>query len=279
MASLRFEWRRGVARIAIFPLIAVACTANAAVDESSPSQDSWHYAATLYAYFPSLYGESQFPNGETGPTFRIDAHRVVKSLNFAFMGRLHVQKGRWGASADLFYSDVSDSLTATHDFSVSGVPVPVGVTGNFKLRAKTTLLTLTANYQLQSKPEQNVGLIFGARLDDTRQKLGWELSSSLTGPAALSGTTKISKRNLDAVVGVSGRWRFGGNLRWFVPYYADAGAGDSRFTGQAIVGVGHVYPWGDVVAAWRYIVYEYRSDSAISRLSFSGPAIGVTWRF
>jgi hypothetical protein len=255
------------------PALARAQTATA----SSPSV--WHYSATLYGYIPSLRGESRFPNGAAGPDFLIDAHRIVRSLNFAFMGRVHVQKGAWAASADLFYADVGDSVSASRDFSVTGVPVPAGVTGNFKLRARTTLLTLTASYRLVAEPAQDVHLVFGTRLDATRQRLDWRLSSSLTGSAALSGSSSLSKTDWDAIIGLSGRRRFGDGLRWFVPWYADAGTGDSRFTGQALIGIGRAYAWGDVLAAWRYIDYRYRAGSLVSRLSFNGPAIGVTWRF
>lgn len=259
-------------------LLALCGTANAA-DTQFADADQWQSAVTLYGYFPSLYGEATYPNGTAGPAFRIDAHRIIKNLNFAFMGKYSIRKGPWGAFADFFYADIGDSVSATHHFSVSGIPVPVGVTGNFKLRAKTTLLTLAGTYQLAVEPDHDMSLVFGVRMDDNRQRLDWQLSAPLVAPTPQSGQSKISKTHWDAIVGLSGRQRFGRNLRWFMPYYVDMGTGESHFTGQVLLGLGYAFDWGEVAAAWRYIDYQFKSGSLISRTSFSGPAVGLTWRF
>ena len=78
---------------------------------------------------------------------------------------------------------------------------------------------------------------------------------------------------------MKGRLRFGANREWFVPYYADVGTGDSDVTWQAIGGIGYSFKWGQVIAAWRYLDYKFKESSAIEKLNFNGPAIGVgfTW--
>ena len=72
---------------------------------------------------------------------------------------------------------------------------------------------------------------------------------------------------------------FGANREWFVPYYLDVGTGQSELTWQAIGGIGYAFKWGQVIAAWRYLDYKFKSDSAIQSLNFSGPAVGVAFNW
>ena len=37
--------------------------------------------------------------------------------------------------------------------------------------------------------------------------------------------------------------------------------------------------WGEVLAAWRYLDYKFKSDTKIEDLNFSGPMIGVGFRW
>lgn len=76
-----------------------------------------------------------------------------------------------------------------------------------------------------------------------------------------------------------GRARFGSDLRWFVPYYADIGTGNSDLTWQAIIGLGYSFGWGDVVAVWRYLDYDFESGKPMQSLTFNGVAVGVSFRF
>lgn len=261
-----------------FVLLAMCGLANAQSLASS-NPDQWQYAVTVYGYLPSIYGASTFPNGAAGPTFKLSAHTIVSNLNLAFMGRVRARKGQWGMLADWIYSDVSDGATATRDFSVPGVPIPVGVTGNFKLRAQSSLLTLAGTRQFLSEPQREMDLVFGVRMDDLQQKFDWQLSAALPGFPERAGRSNVSKTNWDAIVGVLGREYFANDPRWFIPYYVDIGAGSSKFTGQIAAGVGYRYDWGEVTAGWRCIDYRFKSGSLISRTSFSGPAAGLTWRF
>ena len=93
-----------------------------------------------------------------------------------------------------------------------------------------------------------------------------------------AGSREASEQNWDAIVGVKGRVRPGDGA-WFFPYYLDAGTGESKFTWQALAGVGYAFGWGDIVGAWRYTDYRMKSDQVVQDLTFSGPAIGVVFRW
>lgn len=195
---------------------------------SSADQDQWRYSATLYAFLPSVHGTSTFPNGASGPTFKLDAHSIISNLNFAFMGRFRAERGPWSVAADWIHSDIGDSVNGTRRFTVPRYP-GVDVTADFKLRSKSNLLTLAGGYRLVSEPRRELHLIFGARMLDMSQRLDWKLSGAIANSLVIAGMTRAGMTHWDAIVGAWGREWFGRDLRWFIPYYMDAGTGDSRF--------------------------------------------------
>jgi hypothetical protein len=84
--------------------------------------------------------------------------------------------------------------------------------------------------------------------------------------------------NWDAILGVKGRLFFGDRREWFAQYYLDAGTGQSQYTWQAIGGVGYRFGWGEVLAAWRYIDYQFFSSNG-AKLTMNGPAVGVQFHW
>jgi hypothetical protein len=81
------------------------------------------------------------------------------------------------------------------------------------------------------------------------------------------------------MVGLKGRVNFGQDRKWFVPYYADVGTGDSDVTWQAFGGLGYAFDWGDLVAVWRYLDYNMPSSYDLKELTLNGAALGATFRF
>ena len=45
------------------------------------------------------------------------------------------------------------------------------------------------------------------------------------------------------------------------------------------MGIGYAYPWGEVVATWRYLDYNFKSSSSVNDLKMSGPLLGVAFRW
>jgi hypothetical protein len=81
----------------------------------------------------------------------------------------------------------------------------------------------------------------------------------------------------DAIAGVKGEVRFG-ESKWFMPYYADIGAGSSNSTWQAMLGVGYRFAWGDVVFVVRSLSYNFNDSSQLD-LRMTGPALGASFKF
>ena len=67
---------------------------------------------------------------------------------------------------------------------------------------------------------------------------------------------------------------------WYLPYYLDMGAGGSKFTWQAIGGVGYrINKTVDVVATYRYLEWTFNDNKILDTLNMSGPLIGVRFQF
>jgi hypothetical protein len=251
---------------------------GSAAAQSSPND--WQFRALIYAYLPTISGSTTFP-ANTGTNVNADSDKILDSLKFAFMGTLEAQKGRWGAFTDVMYLNVSGSKSGTRDLTIGGAELPAGVSSNASLDIKATVWTLAANYRVLAAPDAAYDVFAGARLVDVTEKLGWEFSANV-GPvvgAGLTGSSQTKLDNWDAIVGLKGRFSFGQNREWFVPYYVDVGTGSSNFTWQALAGIGYAFRWGEVVAAWRYLDYDFKSGTRIQSLNLNGPAIGVAFRW
>jgi hypothetical protein len=243
--------------------------------------DEWQFRATVYGWFPGLSGTTRFPSGADGPSFNVDASDLISKLKMAFMGSFQARRGRWGGYVDWFYSDVGDTKTNTRDLSLGGRPLPGSATANLSLDVKTNILTLAGTYAAVQKPAYEMNVVFGTRLLSIDQTLDYAFNGDL-GDISLpgrSGRAEVSPNNWDAIIGAAGRYRFGDGLHWFSPYYVDIGTGNSKFTWQAIVGLGYSFGWGDLIGAWRYTDYDFKSGQAVQSLTLQGVAVGVSFTF
>ena len=257
---------------------ALALAATCTVAQAQLKADEWRFAAAVYGYFPSLKADTQFPSGRGGPTIDVSGDKLVDNLKMAFMGSFAAQKGVWGVYTDVFYSDVGNDKRGFTDFRIGGQPVTVPA--YLSLNAKTTIWTLAGSYTFADAPSYTANLLAGTRMLKVDQTLDWQfLAPSPHGLVAPAGRSDVSATNWDAIVGVNGRYRMGDTLQWVVPYYVDIGAGNSKFTWQAMLGLGYDFKWGEVGVAWRYIDYDFKSGNALQTMSFNGPMVGArfTW--
>jgi hypothetical protein len=219
--------------------------------------------------------------GRGATTIEADADTLLRNLEFGFMGSFEATKGRWGAFTDVMVFDVANSRTGTGTLTVSGIALPPGVSAQASLDIETTVWTLAGLYRAVDTPEAAVDVLAGGRMLELRTELGWDFSHAFgpfVGPGR-SGSSEARRTNWDAIVGVKGRLRFGGERRWFVPYYVDVGAGQSDRTWQATAGLGYAFDWGEAVIAWRHLDYRFAASDRMQDLAFDGPAVGVAIRW
>jgi hypothetical protein len=197
------------------------------------------------------------------------------------MGSIEAQKGRWGAFTDVIYMNIGATDTKTRDATIDGVPLPVGVTANTGVGMKSWVWTLAGSYRVQSSENLEMDVFAGARLLWIQPLLTYNFNVDVgpfVGPSRI-GSRTVTARNWDAIAGVKGRIGIGATREWFVPYYVDIGTGDSDLTWQGLVGIGYAYSWGEVVASWRYLDYNFKSSSKVNDLNMNGPLMGVAFHW
>jgi hypothetical protein len=262
--------------------LTMAAALAAAVPHAAQAQgssDGWQFEAAIYGWFPGISGTTSFPPSGNGPSIDVSMGDVIDALKFAFMGTLQARHGQWGVYTDLVYADFGASASRSRDITIGGRPLPQGVTADASLDVKSWIWTLAGLYNLKNDAEGVTDLLFGVRLLDMTNTLDWTFSANIPPYPSRSGTGKASITDWDAVVGLKGRVRFGEERKWFVPYYADVGTGESKLTWQLQAGLGYQFDWGSVLATWRYLDYDFKDSSKVQSLSMSGPTIGVTFKF
>jgi hypothetical protein len=243
--------------------------------------DAWRFQASVYAYLPTINGTTAFPQNGTGSGVSIDADTILDNLKMTFMGSFEARRGSWGLFTDVVYMDVGDSRSDYRQFTIGGVPLPGGANAHVDYDLKGWVWTLGGTWEVSANPAATLDLLAGARLLDVEQTLGWDITGNV-GTVPLpgrAGSSKVGMSNWDAIVGLKGRLALGSDGKWFAPYYADIGAGDSDLTWQVMGGIGYSFKWGDVVAAWRYLDYDMKSSDKVQSLNFSGPAISAVFRW
>ncbi len=274
--------RNNLIRTSLTAMLALASMLP--LSSQAQSVDNWQWRGSIYGWFPSIGGKTNFPTpglgSAVGPTVNIDADTILDNLDFVFMGSLEAQKGRYGLWTDLIYLDLDGSKSGTRDAAISRLAIPVGVALNANLEIKSWLWTIAGTYSVVQTPEHSMQLLAGARLLDLETTLGYQFTGNIGAlPLAASGSSRVTESFWDGIVGVKGRLSFGDDRKWFVPYYLDVGTGQSDLTWQALVGVGYDFHWGAVTAAYRYLDYEFKTGQPVEDLNLSGPAIGVTFRW
>jgi len=269
-----------------YPALSAAalCAAAGAMPATAAAQtnEPWQFQGTLYLYLPTIDGQTTFgppPGTDTG--IGIDGKTILEHLKMTFMGALEARSGAWGGFTDFVYVNLGASKSGTRDLTIGGQPLPAGATADLSYDLKGYAWTLAGTWRARPDPAAPLDLIAGARLLQIDQTLDWQLSGNIGAIAlpAQGGSLATSLHHWDAIVGVKGRLAFGAQRQWFVPYYLDAGAGESKSTWQAMAGVGYGFGWGDVVGAWRHLDYRMKSGDKLQSLSFDGPAVAVAWRW
>jgi len=122
-----------------------------------------------------------------------------------------------------------------------------------------------------------VDLMGGARRLRMKPTLGYAITGEL-GQVVIpgrNGVKQVDEGVWDGIVGVKGRYTFGDDGKWFVPFYLDVGTGQSQLTWQISSGLGYSYNWGSVFATWRYLDYKFPSGKALDHISMSGPMLAA----
>lgn len=245
--------------------------------QSQEPPAAWQFAVTPYLWLPHIDTSLAFETPGTGGS-PVAMDDVLKYLTGAFFINGEARKGRFQLALDIIYCDFTKADSKVSTVSGAGgmveVPINAGTTTSFG----GTMVSLTGSYTLLLRPAVELDLLAGLRYTHIGATLDWNFSSEVNGLPGRSGSATQSADLWDGVVGIRGSASLGA-AKWFVPYYLDAGTGTSRFTWQAVLGIGYSFHWGDLLLVYRYLSFEQADDQAVQRLSFAGPALGATWHF
>lgn len=247
-------------------LLLFFCWANSAAGQDIDS-DKWQFDVTLYGWFTDIGGTVNHPGGVVpGGPFDVDVSDIIDNLSMVFMGGFEARKNKWSIIGDVIYLGIGNDKD-TFVTSGSGVPVKA----NVDLDIDAWLLTGGVGYELVRGDRGTLTVVGGVRY------------ATLEVDATLSVLRQEAKRSqseglVDGIVGLRGVINL--HEKWYIPYYADIGTGDSDLTWQALAGIGYrASSWCDIKLVYRYLKYEMDDDKLLQDLDVSGPALGVVFRF
>jgi hypothetical protein len=254
-------------------LVAGALMLASVLPVTAAASDQWEYDATIY-----LWGAGMDATTNTGGDIDISFSDIVDNLDMAFMGSFGAHKGKWSLLADAIYMDLSQSDGGSETIPILGGASNLTKTVNTDIGMKSWIASFGAGYNVVDNERVTLDVVGGVRYFwlDVETKLNLKLGGE---QLQTSRESKVSDSDQvwDGIVGVRGEYSI--NDKWSMPYYADVGTGGSDLTWQAMAGIGYKFKWGDVLLAYRYLDYNFKSGFLLTDVNMSGPALGARFRF
>jgi hypothetical protein len=253
--------------------------------EQAPD-DQWTFSITPYIWLPNINGTLKYsiPPGSGGsPEVETGPNDYLQNLQMVLMISGEVRKERWTAFTDFIYLDFSDEESEVKeiDFDGSRIRASADVSTSSSLRGG--VWTLGAGYAVLPVRPVSLDAFGGLRYFSLKASTDWELALDVTGPGGgqtfpRTGSISESEDLWDGIVGARGRvWI--GSSNWAIPYYLDVGTGSSSLTWQGMLGIAYSYRWFGAMLAYRHLYYDQKGDKLVQDVTFSGPALGVTFKF
>jgi hypothetical protein len=286
--NMRFDFVTKCAT-AIFIIAGVVMPSTSVAQEIS---SDWKINVMPYVWLPSLKADVKYgpPSGGTA-TANVSANEsdLLNSLEMAFMIAGEARKGRWLVATDYMYLNLGkqESKVTSVDFNPGSGPVNVSTSqigGSAESSFKGTIWSMVGGYAAISEPHASLDVIAGFRYLDLDVSSSWNLNTTVTSPSgsqtfSRSGSAGKSGSDTDFIVGAKGQVKLG-QSNWFIPYYADVGAGSSTSTWQLATGVGYAFGWGDVRLDYRYLAFKQNNDNKVlQKIELGGLALGANFRF
>ena len=266
--------------------LALLVTPTLAMASSGDDNDGrWHFKLEPYLWLPNANLNvdttvSGLPGPSGGETRSVDVsaktepNDYLSNLQMAVMLIGEARKDRWSVFTDIVYVDFGDQSSRARSVTGPFGDLSTDISRKASIDLSATIWTLAGGYRVVQSPNANMDLFAGFRylVMDSSLKLSVQDSS---GRFYRANAVSMDQQPWDGIIGARGRVLL--NDRWFMPYYADIGVGDSNWTWQAILGLGYRFDWGDVTLAVRSLSYEF-DDNDID-LRMTGPALGFGFQW
>ncbi|MCH8137192.1 MAG: hypothetical protein IIB77_14550 [Proteobacteria bacterium] len=276
-------------------VLTLLCLAISGTAVGETSADEWQFQLTPYIWLPTIDGTLNYgpPPGSGGsPDVEIGPTDWLELLNFGVLMSGSARKGRFSMFTDVLYLSMTkngDGRVVSVDGTVSGpggsvsIPVSADLTLNTRTDFDGLVWTFAAAYTVKQTDASSLDIFAGARLFSVDFSTRWDLTAAITTPGgvellAAQGGVGSDTDLWDAIVGVRGHVGLG-NGKWSVPYYLDIGTGSSDLTWSAMTGLTRSVGWGEILFVYRHLEYDEDFDGLMQNFSFSGPAVGASFRF
>jgi hypothetical protein len=256
-----------------------------AIPTGATAEEGWKFSLTPYLWLPNINGTLKYappPDGGGRPEVDTGPNSYLENLSFALMLAGEARKDKWSLFTDLIYLDFDKEGSTVKAVNFGGNRVSASLNTSTKSSLTGVAWTFGGGYTVVEGPKHRLDVLGGLRYFGLKASSDWQLGAAISGPNgqtfAQSGSISQREDLWDVIVGLRGRWKLGDGA-WFVPYYLDVGTGSSVLTAQALAGVGYAFKWGELVATYRYVLYDMGDDKLLQDIRFAGPAIGATFRF
>jgi hypothetical protein len=277
------------ALICAFPAAAQTQSGTAQTDRSQAATSQtgtaaldWTFSLTPYVWLPNVDSEFRYqrPNGVTvGANPSIHVLDNIDKIRFGATVEGEVRYDRFFALTDILYLSMGGGKGRLGSVDVLGkADSSVSNLRNYGASAslQTTIWSLGGGYTLFEGAWGNVDALAGFRLLVVDSTTNYGISALVTGPAGntvpvlgVSGSLSATKDVWNGIGGVRGRIALG-ESRFYLPFYFDVGAGDSKFTWQTNVGVGYRTDFADISLGYRYMNFQQYNSAVVRKLSLSG---------
>jgi len=244
-------------RTSVFGLVLL--TGIVCAGPASAADDDWQFDFALYGWLPVI--DVELPSGNKS---KITQDDIVNNLDMAFMGRARALKNKWSLTTDIIYFDLQHK---------GREPLLPGLDLR-KIELQAALIKPTVGYRVYDSDNNIVEVYTGGRYLWIQPTITSEIV--VLDPPDSSQDARSGDR-WDALVGVRGQYNI--SKRWYVQYFADAGGGESDSVVDLLAGVGYRFQRVDLVAAWRYLDYDFGNDLPLKTMTVNGPLIGVEFSF
>lgn len=271
--------RRYCECITALMFFATPAHASDAAPARSDADDHWQFAVAPYLWLPSVTGTMQFSLPGGGAEASTGPYDYLQNLKFAFMIQGEARKGDWSFFADAIYLNFGRHETSVN--ATNGLFGPRETQQSVETSFRGTVVQIGGGRTIIRQSRGYVDAIVGMRYLGVKGTLdATAVSTTIAGAGANPQLSVSQVQNIfDGFAGLRGRVSITGDGRWYVPFYLDLGAGTSKFTWQAMTGLGYAMKWGDVSLTYRYLAFYGSGDQLVQTLRLSGPSLNVIFRF
>lgn len=261
--------RRKMTRLQLLTVTAMSVLFWQVSTAAAEEKAGWQYDVILYGWYAGIDTTFKSP-GPLGmeDDVKVDASDLLDNLKMAFMGTVEARYNKWSIITDVIYMDVGDDANTTVAIGPNpGHPVRA----NVDVDLTSWVVSAGVGYDIAQADWGRLAMVGGVRY----------LSADIDSKFGLGGRFPLERSDSEdfwnGIVGFKGYLTVG--EKWFLPYYADIGTGDSDLTWQMFGGIGYRFGWGDIMLGYRHLAFDQGDDKIVQDLEMSGPVMGAAFHF